>query len=163
MSRKRKYRDFELIAAVKTSSSIAQVLKKLNMNPTGANYKSMHINFKKLKIDVSHFLGKGHLKNKRHNWTFKKSLQEILIENSHYTNSSYLKKRLLNEGVFENKCYICGMIPIWNGASLTMILDHINGINTDNRIENLRLVCPNCNSQLNTHAGKNKGKNMAKC
>lgn len=53
------------------------------------------------------------------------------------------------------KCSICGQDPIWNGKPLIMILDHINGIHTDDRLENLRWVCPNCNYQLETTGSKN--------
>jgi 5-methylcytosine-specific restriction endonuclease McrA len=50
---------------------------------------------------------------------------------------------------------LCGQQPMWNGKQLVLILDHINGINNDNRLENLRLLCPNCNSQTPTFAGRN--------
>ena len=53
------------------------------------------------------------------------------------------------------KCSICGQQPFWNGKPLIMILDHINGIHTDDRLENLRWVCPNCNYQLETTGSKN--------
>jgi len=54
------------------------------------------------------------------------------------------------------ECSICGQEPFWNGKELTLILDHINGVHTDDRLENLRWVCPNCNYQLDTTNGKNK-------
>jgi hypothetical protein len=47
---------------------------------------------------------------------------------------------------------------VWNGNELKLILDHINGVNGDNRPKNLQFLCPNCNSQQSTHAGANKGK-----
>ena len=53
------------------------------------------------------------------------------------------------------KCSICGQQPFWNGKPLIMILDHINGIHTDDRLENLRWVCPNCNYQLETTGSRN--------
>lgn len=88
----------------------------------------------------------------------KYSLDEILIENSPYANISCLKKRLVNENRLEYKCYKCG-ISEWNGEILSLHLDHINGKNNDHRIENLRFLCPNCHSQTDTYAGKNKNKN----
>jgi len=79
-------------------------------------------------------------------------------------NSSYgrgpLKKRLLKNGMLKNECYICGIKNEWNGKSLVMVLDHINGINDDNRLENLRMLCPNCNSQQDTFCGRRLKKSI---
>lgn len=66
-----------------------------------------------------------------------------------------LKARLIREGVLPNVCAECGLGPQWNGLPLVLVLDHINGVNDDNRLENLRLLCPNCNSQTETFAGRN--------
>lgn len=82
-------------------------------------------------------------------------LQGILIANSPYTNRGRLKIRLLAAGLLKNECAICGMGPEWQGAALVMVLDHINGVNNDNRLDNLRLLCPNCNSQTPTFSGRN--------
>lgn len=83
------------------------------------------------------------------------SLEEICVENSTYVTIHSLKRRLLREGWLEEKCYVCSMNPVWRGKKLVLVLDHINGKKADHRIENLRLVCPNCNSQLDTHCGRN--------
>ena len=82
-------------------------------------------------------------------------LEQIMVEHSTYGRAE-LKRRLLKNGMLENKCAVCGMLPIWQGKPLVLILDHINGVNDDNRRENLRLVCGNCNCQLDTTNGKNK-------
>lgn len=84
------------------------------------------------------------------------SIEEILVENSTYASRTKLKQRLVSEGLMEYKCSICGNQGEWNGHSLTLQLDHINGINNDNRLENLRFLCPNCHSQTDTFSGKNK-------
>lgn len=152
-----KYTKEELKQAVKQSKSIAQVCKILNIYPGGGNYKTLKIKFKKWDINIDHFTGQG--------WNiglgFKpnpgKPLKEILIENSNYTNINSLRKRLINEEIFVDECFICG-IKEWNNKSITMELDHINGINNDHRIENLRLLCPNCHSQTDTHRGRNIGR-----
>ena len=152
--RKRTWTDEQFINAVKNNKSIAGVLKEIGLNMTGANYKSFKMTVTRLELDTSHFTGCGHLKNKNHNWGKKKDLKLVLVEKSDYTCSSSLKKRLINEGVLQNYCSICG-IDTWNGLGISLQLDHINGNNIDNRIENLRILCPNCHSQTNNFAGKN--------
>ena len=82
-------------------------------------------------------------------------LNLILVENSEF-NRTHLKRKLLNGGFLKNECYVCGQLPMWNGKPLTLQLDHINGISNDNRIENLRILCPHCHSQTENFAGKNK-------
>ena len=67
-----------------------------------------------------------------------------------------LKIRLFKEGLLEEKCAICGNLGEWNDKPLSLVIDHINGNHSDNRIENLRILCPNCHSQTETFAGKNK-------
>ena len=65
------------------------------------------------------------------------------------------KQLLLKHNIKENKCECCG-ITEWNGKAVSMNLDHINGINNDNRIQNLRFICPNCDRQLETYGSKNR-------
>ena len=81
-------------------------------------------------------------------------LSEICVENSTY-GRGHLKFRLIENGMLRNKCYICNLDPIWNNKKLVMVLDHKNGINNDNRPDNLQLLCPNCNSQTDTFCSKN--------
>lgn len=132
-----------------TSSSILEALKNLKLSISGTNYRI-----------IKEICGEEHwdyfyLKEKFTNSIVPKySLEEILVENSPY-NTGALKKRLLNEGILKNICSICGIFPIWNGKELKFQLDHINGSPRDHRIENLRIICPNCHSQTDTFAGKN--------
>ena len=65
-----------------------------------------------------------------------------------------LKKRLLRAGLLTNACAVCG-INQWQGRPLVLELDHINGVSDDHRLENLRLLCPNCHSQTDTYCGRN--------
>lgn len=81
--------------------------------------------------------------------------EDVLVENSSYKRTN-LKKRLLKDGILKNECVICGLQELWQDKHLNMILDHINGVYNDNRLENLRLLCPNCNSQTDTFSGRNK-------
>lgn len=106
-------------------------------------------------LDDKHLVGQGWLKGKTHNFTQNIPLKDILVENSEYTNRGSLKRRILREGLLEKICAECKAPPEWMGKILVLVLDHINGIRNDHRIENLRLLCPNCNSQQPTFAGRN--------
>lgn len=149
--------DATFSAAVKSSASVRQVLLTLNLNETGSAYRVFKKRIKILGLDTSHFVGQGHLKGKTHNWANRIPLKKILIKNSSYNNTHSLKTRLIKEGLLRHECYECGAPPLWNGKPLVLQLDHINGQYNDNRIINLRILCPNCHSQTETFAGKNTG------
>ncbi len=157
--------DFKFKHLVKKSKTYKEILDYFNISASSGNYKTLKDRIRYLDVDVSHFeISYDDLK--QYGLNKKIPLEEVLIENSDYPRSS-LKKRLLKNGMLKNECSICGQKGEWKGKELKMILDHINGINNDNRLENLRMVCPNCNSQLDTHSGKNnkrkKKKYYCKC
>lgn len=85
----------------------------------------------------------------------KRNIENVFCKNS-TAHQSTLRKWYLTEGYSEYKCAICGQEPFWNGKKLSLTLDHINGDNHDNRLENLRWICPNCDRQLETFGSKNK-------
>lgn len=101
-------------------------------------------------IDTSHFNRNYKLSNNT-----KISLEDIMIENSTYTNLTRFKERLIKANLLEYKCSCCG-ITTWNNQSITLQLHHINGNNRDNRLENLTFLCPNCHSQTENYSGKKK-------
>ena len=143
---------------VKKSSTIKEVLSHFGMENKGNNYITLKKRLNADSIDYSHIpQGKGC--NKGRKISRKKiDIKKILIKNSTF-NRTHLKRRLLLEGLLKNECEICGHNGIWHGEKLVMVLDHINGVGNDNRIKNLRMLCPNCNSQTKTFAGRNKFKN----
>ena len=82
-----------------------------------------------------------------------RSLDELLTENS-TAHRGWLKQRLFRAGLKRPLCELCGQGEVWRGRPMSLILDHVNGERTDNRLENLRIVCPNCNATLDTHCGR---------
>jgi hypothetical protein len=153
-----KYTLEELKEAVATSYSKRQTLIKLGVVPAGGNYATLGKALEHFEIDSSHFRGQGWNRGD-HSGVLKKnrkgrSLDEILRENVR-CQSYKLKKRLIREGIKEHKCEMCG-ITEWNGQPTPTELDHINGVRDDNRIENIRILCPNCHAQTPTYRGKNK-------
>ena len=90
----------------------------------------------------------------------KRTEENTFCENS-TVDQKTLRKKYFQGNYSEYKCSICGQDPYWNGKPMTLILDHINGINNDDRLENLRWVCPNCNIQLPT-TGRGNSKSLKK-
>lgn len=80
--------------------------------------------------------------------------EDIFIQNSTYRNMASLKRKIISNKILQYKCCICGNNGVWNDKSLSLQIDHVNGIHSDNRIQNLRFLCPNCHSQTQTYAGK---------
>ncbi len=147
----------ELKKLVEESISISEIQRKLGYNSKGGNVsKNIKEKIEHYQIDISHFKGKAHGTSVNG-----KDLSTILIKNSTYVNNTSLKNRLLKEKILEYKCNICGIYE-WNNKKLSLQLDHINGINNDNTVTNLRLLCPNCHSQTSTFAGRNIKKNKYK-
>jgi hypothetical protein len=155
MPRAPRYTIDDLRKAVETSTSYAQVLAKLGLRPAGGNYKYLRERLSAHGIDFSHFTHQG--------WSNgvkvgpKRAVEEYLTDKPQIrTISNRLKLRLIREGIFQARCSACGLTE-WMGRPIPLELDHINGVNTDNRIENLRLLCPNCHAQTPNYRGKNKG------
>lgn len=155
----------DLERLVEKSITINEVLKYFGLMSKGGNFKTLKQRLKEDKIDYSHFsLYNKNRKGVLFGGKKAKPLGEVMIENSTYSRCC-LKKRLIEESILENKCSNCGLNTEWDGKKLVMVLDHINGISNDHRLENLRFLCPNCNSQTDTFAGRSLKvvKNCEKC
>lgn len=133
---------------VKESNSFSEILGKQNKTISGASIKLLKQKLDTYKISYSF------IKNKK---VIAKTipLEEILQKNRPYK-AQDLKQRLIKIGILKDECCLCGQSNTWNGKALTLQLDHINGDHNDNRIENLRVLCPNCHSQTETFGNKRK-------
>jgi hypothetical protein len=153
----RQYTDKEFAEAIKSSKYMGEALEKIGLKPAGGNYHLARLRVNKLGLDTSHFIYKPKGMGKRR----RVPTEEILVKNSSWSSSSRLRERLIKEGYFDEVCSICKMTE-WLGKKMPLELDHINGEKTDNRIENLRLICPNCHSFTPTYRGRNRGKKQKK-
>ncbi|MEI6843169.1 MAG: HNH endonuclease signature motif containing protein [bacterium] len=155
MPRKRHWSNDQLVEAVKVSKSYRNILKILKLKPTGGNYDQLKKYIKESNLSTKHFTGK--LWSKGLKFSFKPliKLEDILVKNSTYQ-SYKLKKRLFLAKLKKPRCEMCGWAKKSIDGRLPLELDHINGDRHDNRLENLRVLCPNCHSLQITHRGKNR-------
>ncbi len=138
--------------AVADNKSVAGVLRQLGLRPIGGNYRTINRLIADNKLDISHFTGQG--------WNvglaFKPKAgltdQDIFVENSSYKCSWRLREHYKKTtGI--TRCEKCGL-EFWQGEQIPLEIHHINGINTDNRLDNLQLLCPNCHALTNNYRGR---------
>jgi hypothetical protein len=161
MAKRRSWTEQDLRNAVMESRSVRQVIHRLGLIPAGGNYAQMKKYIKELNLDTTHF--GGDVWNKGKQWGRKPQIpiEKILVENSDFQ-SYKLKQRLLKTGLKLPYCEECGWAKLSAEGRLPLELDHINGDRKDNRLENLRILCPNCHSLKPTHRGSNRrGRNAA--
>ncbi len=155
--RKKSWNDDQLIEAVKTSLSFRAVIEKLGLIPAGGNYVQVQRRIRSLNCKIDHFTGYAWNRGMRGRYLPRSPLDEVMVENSTYQ-SYKLKIRLFQEGIKKPKCEHCGWCTKSSDGRIPVELDHINGNHFDNRLENLRILCPNCHSLQLTHRAKNSSK-----
>lgn len=157
---RRRWSDDDLREAVRRAFSVYEVFRLLGLKVGGGQHLKIKNHIKDLNLDTTHFTGQRWNRGKSTGQrpVNKRTLEDILVESSTHGNTSSLKRRLVREGLLVDQCAVCGMLPVWQGKPLVLRLDHINGIRNDNRIRNLRAICPNCDSQTPTFSGRNKGR-----
>lgn len=131
----------------KNCTSFSQLARMLQYKSRGAILETIKVYLINNNIDFSHFTGLAKGRQKRNE-------ENVFVENS--TANQTVLRRFYEKGNYSPYiCSICGQRPVWQEQPLVLILDHINGRNHDDRLENLRWVCPNCNSQLPTFGTRN--------
>lgn len=144
----RRYRDEDLIEAVRVETTVHGVLRRLGYDPSGGMFRAVVAQIRKLELDTSHFLGQQWARGMRRPSTRARPLSELLVQGSTVT-SGALRKKLISAGLRPAHCEVCGLEE-WRGEVVPLHLDHINGDHTDNRLENLRILCPNCHALTKT-------------
>lgn len=154
-----KLSDEQFVELLKKSSTISEVLFKLGYTVKGNSwgYSQVKRRMDDLNLDYSIFKGKSAvIKTDRLNNVRK---EDILKENCKHQRT-VLRRYVIKNNLIPYKCAICGCTE-WQGKTLSLELDHINGINNDNRLENLRFLCPNCHSQTSTYGSRNQQLNSS--
>jgi len=148
-----KYTKSILQEAVNNSFSYAGVLRHLELKPAGGTQSHLKRRISEYEIDVSHFTGQAHTKGKKAYTRRTKESILILRKSGNRGKTVLLNRALLESGV-EYKCKECDNEGFYNGKKLTLQVDHIDGNWLDDRIHNLRFLCPNCHSQTDTFGSK---------
>ena len=141
----------ELEEAIAESRSWAETLRRLGYRPAGGNPKTVQKYAARWRVNTDHF--DPYASQRDHPHPARIPLAQILVKGSSY-HRAHLKRRLFAAGIKRPICELCGQGEIWRGEVISMILDHVNGVHDDNRLENLRIVCPNCAATLSTHCGR---------
>ena len=143
------YTDDDLRAAVAVSSSYAGVLRVLGIPLNGGSHAYLARRIRAAGYDISHFLGQAHNRGKSAPQLTPAEILVVRPKGSHRVHAHVLRRAMVASGVDE-RCLLCGLDGSWQGNPLRLVVDHINGDWLDNRLENLRFLCPNCHAQTVT-------------
>jgi len=146
-----RFTEAELVEAIAASRSWTEAARRLGYHPRGGNVATVRRHAERLNLPTGHFdPDAARLAGIRRGPA---PLASVLVNGSTY-NRHHLKLRLLSEGLKGRECELCGQGELWRGQPMALVLDHINGVPDDNRLENLRMLCPNCAATLSTHCGR---------
>jgi hypothetical protein len=148
-----RFNEAQLREAIAEARSWAETLRGLRYRSAGGNWRTVKKYAALWGISTDHFDPDAVRRESLLRAKVARPLQEVLVEGSSY-NRSNLKRRLFAEGLKHRRCELCGQDEIWRGRRMALILDHINGVPDDNRLENLRIVCPNCAATFDTHCAR---------
>lgn len=146
--------DDDVIEAIRTSRSFTEAGAKLGIR-AGGNHSRLKRRVSALGLATSHFMGQAWRRGDRRPTVPPRPLSEVLVV-GRLERTSRLRERLIREGLKGRSCELCHR-GSWNGRPIPLELDHVNGRRDDNRIANLRLLCPNCHAQTDTYRGRNIG------
>lgn len=152
--------DEQFVKLIKNSTNISEVLFKLGYTTKGNSwgFSNVRRRMDDLNIPMSMFKGKNVIMQSMKE---KQLTAEMLLKENCKHNRNCLRRFIIKNNLLPYECAICGTKE-WNGKTLSLELDHINGINNDNRLENLRFLCPNCHSQTTTYGSRNQQRNESK-
>ena len=149
MSKQTRWKNYakeDLTTAITYSFCWSDVCRALSVSVCTYNFKRLQGLCKTYELATDHFNVKATFKRNKHYWTH----EELFTDNSRAHNS-ILRRFVRQHNVLEPKCIECGIGKEWNNKPIVLEIDHINGHNNDNRLENLRMLCPNCHSQTDTY------------
>lgn len=154
----RTWTDAQFVAAVAAHTNFTDVIRSLGLRPAGGNHRSMKKHAARLGVATNHFNNERRVRGLRlSHERVRLPLSAVFCEGSHVL--GHCLRRYVRRHFPPSRCALCGLTDHWNGMPLTLQLDHVNGTYNDNRIDNLRWLCPNCHSQTAGFAGRGRHRN----